>query len=141
MLFLLAVLTSSPITFVASVAHAGMLGLWATEGAESHVQIERCGEALCGKLAWLQEPNNERGEPKLDKFNSDDALKLRPILGLMIIRNFVADTDGNCCKGRIYNPEDGHTYRSNLTQVDDGILKVEGCFLIFCKGQIWTRVE
>ena len=111
-----------------SAAHAGMLGLWATEGAESHVQIERCEEALCGRLAWLQEPNNELGEPKLDKFNSDGALQSRPILGLMIIRNFVTDAEGTCCKGRIYNPEDGHTYRSSLTQVDEDTLKVEGCF-------------
>ena len=135
LLFLLAALASS------AAAHASMLGLWATEGAGSHVRIERCGEALCGTLAWLLEPNNELGEPKLDKFNSDDALQSRPILGLMIIRNFVTDADGNCCSGRIYNPEDGYTYRSSLTQTDDNTLKVKGCFLIFCKGQIWTRVE
>ncbi len=122
-------------------ARADMLGLWATTENKSHVRIERCGEALCGKLVWLEEPNDESGEPKRDKFNSDAALQTRPILGITFIRNLVADANGECCKGRIYNPEDGHTYRSNVTLVDDDTPKVEGCFLIFCKAPVWTQVE
>ncbi len=122
-------------------AHADMLGLWSTEENKSHVRIERCGETLCGTLAWLEEPNDDDGEPKRDKFNKDIALQSRPITGIRLIQNLIADGDGNCCKGRIYNPEDGNTYRSKLTLVDDDTLKVEGCFLIFCKGQVWQRVE
>lgn len=124
-----------------TAAYAEMRGLWATEGEDSHVRIERCGEALCGTLTWLEEPNDEHGKPKLDKFNSDAALQSRPILGIKLIRDMLVDADGRCCKGRIYNPEDGHSYRSSLSLVDNDTLKVEGCFLIFCDGQLWTRVE
>ncbi len=124
-----------------AAARADIRGLWATAENKSHVRIERCGETLCGRLAWLAEPDDESGGPKRDRFNSDPALQSRPIAGIRLIHDLVANSDGSCCKGRIYNPEDGHTYRSTLTLLNDNTLNVEGCFLIFCKGQVWRRVE
>ena len=139
---MLPVITLLLATLAAPAAvRADMLGLWATAENKSHVRIERCGDAMCGTLAWLEEPDDEYGEPKRDRFNSDPALQTRPITGIRLIQNLVADGDGGCCKGRIYNPEDGHTYRSTLRLLSDNTLSVEGCFLIFCKGQLWQRVE
>ena len=45
--------------------------------------------------------------------------------------------------GRIYNPEDGKTYKCKLTLQDDGTLKVRGYvgMSIFGKTQIWRRLR
>ena len=43
--------------------------------------------------------------------------------------------------GTIYNPKDGKTYSSTLTLTKPDELEVDGCVMIFCKTQVWTRVE
>ena len=44
-------------------------------------------------------------------------------------------------KGRIYNPEDGKSYKSSIRLDDDpNVLKVKGCIAFFCQSQYWTRV-
>ena len=45
--------------------------------------------------------------------------------------------------GRIYNPEDGKTYKCKLTLKDDNTLTVRGYvgLTIFGKTQYWTRVR
>jgi len=36
-----------------------LIGVWATEGATSHVKIDECGGKLCGAIVWLKEPLNK----------------------------------------------------------------------------------
>ncbi len=45
--------------------------------------------------------------------------------------------------GRIYNPEDGETYRSTMTLDGNGTLRVRGYVgaPIFGRSQTWTRVR
>ena len=40
------------------------IGVWATEGATSHVKIDKCGGKLCGALVWLKEPLNKEGKER-----------------------------------------------------------------------------
>lgn len=124
-----------------AAAAADATGLWATEAEKSHVRIAPCGEDLCGTIVWLKEPNDDEGRPKRDIFNEDESQRDRAIVGLRLLSGFTAADGASWSGGRIYNPEDGKTYASKLRLKDDGTLKVEGCVLIFCKSQIWTRVE
>ena len=127
---------------VSSTAHADPRGAWLTEGGKSRVVIEQCGHKLCGKIAWLKEPLDKDGTPKLDKNNEDETLRSRPITGLKMLHGFSDDGDGRWRGGRIYNPEDGYTYRSKMDLVDPNTLKVSGCVLfVLCKAQTWTRAE
>ena len=125
-----------------AVADSGALGVWATEEEKSHVEIYACGEQLCGRIVWLREPLNEAGTEKLDIFNEDESLRERPILGLEILTAFVAAGEGRWKKGRIYNPEDGATYKCKMELRDPDTLKVRGFvgISILGKTQIWTRV-
>ena len=122
------------------VAGADPKGTWLTDGGKSHVEIESCGDKLCGAIVWLKEPNNAKGSPKLDVNNEKESLRGRPILGLDLLTNFAAKGGGKWEGGKIYNPEDGKTYRSKLKLVDADTLEVSGCVLFFCKDQIWTRL-
>lgn len=126
---------------VITTASADPKGMWLTLGGKSHVEMELCGDKLCGTIVWLKDPNDEEGKAKVDVNNKNEALRSRPILGLKMLSNFVDKGAGKWEKGKIYNPEDGKTYNSKLELVDSNILKVSGCVLFFCKTQIWIRVE
>ncbi len=127
--------------FLAGVGSADPTGVWLTPNGDSHIEIRACGEKLCGRLAWFTEPRTADGTLKLDEKNKNAALRTRPLLGLVMMSGFTKTGDGEWTKGRIYNPEDGQTYRSKFELKDENTLNVSGCVLIFCKNQTWTRVK
>ena len=46
---------------------------------------------------------------------------------------------GNRWDGQIYNPENGKTYSGHIILLSPDVLRIEGCLLIFCGGENWTR--
>ena len=117
-------------------------GVWLTPGGNSHVEIAPCGDKLCGRIVWLKEPNNQKGQPLRDARNADEALRSRPILGLPVLTGFPQEpTDGVWEDGKIYSPKNGKTFRSEMEMNGRDTLKVSGCKWIRCKSQIWKRVK
>jgi uncharacterized protein (DUF2147 family) len=119
------------------------VGRWLTEGGTSHVEIYRCGEALCGRIAWLKEPIGKDGKPKRDSKNPDPARRAQTIEGLTFLWNFAAAAPGEWDGGRVYNPLDGETYRARMRMLPDGRLELRGYVLLplFGGSQRWERVK
>ena len=121
----------------------GPVGRWLTEGGKSQVEIARCGDRLCGRIVWLNEPLDEAGKPKTDKNNPAEAERSRPILGLQLLAGFIksAEAADRWEDGTIYNPEDGKVYKCSLTLQDANTLRVRGYVGVplFGKTQVWTR--
>ena len=115
-------------------------GYWATEKHESQIKITHCGgESICGSIFWMKEPNDAKGNPKLDRENEDEAKRKRPLLGLQLI-NMKRDEDH--WKGTIYNPQNGKIYDATLKLVSHNQVELEGCVAyVLCGGQKWTREE
>ncbi len=126
---------------LAGAANADPTGIWLTQEGESRIEILACGEKLCGRIVWLAEPRNADGTPKVDESNGNETLRTRPIIGLEMMSGFAEAGDGKWTRGRIYNPEDGRTYRSRFELKDPDTLSVSGCVLVFCRAQTWTRIE
>lgn len=136
-------------------AEPQVTGTWLTESGKGKVRIAPCvklagmsgvpAQQLCGAIVWLAEPLNDAGQPKTDGNNPDEALRQRPILGLPILTGFEpGDEAGVWDGGRIYNPEDGETYKSVINLKDDGAkLEVRGYvgLPMFGQSQVWTRSE
>lgn len=61
-------------------------------------------------------------------------------LGKPIVENMVSEDGINFSDGTIWDPESDRVYDSNMTLKGD-ILDVEGCVMIICSGQDWTRVK
>jgi len=127
---------------VPAFAANGVYGLWLTEDGKGTIQIADCGPGPmegtpCGTIATAAIPE---GEPTTDVNNDDPALRGEPIIGLTMLDGFEKSGD-KWKKGRIYNPEDGKSYKSSIRLDDDpNVLKVKGCIAFFCQSQYWTRV-
>jgi uncharacterized protein (DUF2147 family) len=121
------------------------IGVWATEGAKSHVKIADCGGGqLCGSIIWLEEPQDKGGKDKVDSENPDPAMRTRKILGLALLNGFAHDGASNVWTGgTIYNPNDGKTYSCKMTLQDPKTLRVRGYvgLSLLGKTQIWNRVQ
>ena len=126
-----------------AAAQSGISGRWLTEGGKSQVEIAPCGDQFCGRIVSLREPNDPQGRPKTDKNNPDAKQRARPVVGIAMLWNFRQTSSTTWEEGRIYNPEDGETYRCNLTLQADGSLRVRGYVGIPALGktQIWTRAK
>jgi uncharacterized protein (DUF2147 family) len=132
-----------------------ILGLWATDpeggGGEAHVVITKEDGKYLGRIVWLAEPiyppddpKGTPGEPKTDLNNPDPALRDNPVIGLLIVKDFVYKGDGQWYKGTIYDPDNGKTYKCKIKYGDsDKVLKVRGFIGLSLIGRttLWTRVE
>ena len=121
----------------AAPVRAPHLGQWLTEDGKSRVDVSDCGTAICAKIIWLREPNDEKGQPLRDGYNKSTQLRTRPILGLSLFETM--KPSGNGWEGRIYNPEEGEWYDVNVWLAGDK-LTIKGCVLFVCETHAWTRV-
>lgn len=110
------------------------VGDWLTENGEGRIRIQECGANLCGYIATVKDPNEK------DSKNPDPTLRNRPMLGLPILID-MKPTRANRWDGKIYNTRNGSTYTSHISLRNSGTLRVEGCLMMFCGGQNWTRAE
>ncbi len=126
-----------------------ILGVWDTEDNESKVEIFKCGDAYCAKIIEIEEklypegdPHGMAGQPKVDRLNPDETKRKDSIVGLQIMSTLkFKKKKKSWIGGKIYNPEDGKTYRCKLSLEDNKILKLRGYLGISLLGQTatWTR--
>jgi uncharacterized protein (DUF2147 family) len=116
-------------------------GTWLSADGGAKVKINSCGGGICANIVWLREPiDSGTGKPKTDKHNPNEARRSRPMLGLQVMSGMKPDGDKRWA-GTIYNADDGKTYRSKVTLLSPTQVKVEGCVLVFCQGETWTKSE
>jgi uncharacterized protein (DUF2147 family) len=137
------ILTAAP---AGAVDADSVIGFWNTQDHDALFEIYRCGSLYCGRISSLEEPNYPRtdklmpGRPKVDRHNPNPALRNRTLVGLPLIFGFHYEGD-NSWQGKIYNPENGETYRCNFSMTGEDRLKVRGYIGIPLLGrtQTWTR--
>lgn len=125
-----------------------ILGHWKTAEEKSRVEIFRCGERYCGRIASLKEPTypaddpqGMAGQPKVDRNNPDAALQVRPIVGLQLMEGFTYSGSNLWEGGTIYDPENGKSYQCKMTLTAPDRLEVRGFIGIslFGRTSLWTR--
>jgi uncharacterized protein (DUF2147 family) len=111
-------LLASPPAFAQDIG-----GIWLRESGASRVRFAKCGEALCGTLAWLKDAS---GPAKV---------------GQRIFYDMKPDGAGKW-KGSAFNPEDGKTYSGTMTLTGDR-LTTSGCVLVglICRSVNWAKAE
>jgi uncharacterized protein (DUF2147 family) len=90
---------------------------------------------MCGQITWLKNAGAK------DANNPDASLRNRPVMGMLMIRDFKSAGPGKWKDGKIYDPNSGKTYGSKMSANPDGTLKVEGCVAVVCQAQTWKRTS
>jgi len=125
-----------------------IIGIWHTTGDKSEVQIVKRGGRYYGQIVSLKEPNwpptakpGLAGTPKKDKNNPDPTLRGRLITGIEVMSDFLPDGKDHWDEGKIYDPENGKTYKSKMTLTGANRLEVRGYIGISLIGRtvVWTR--
>ena len=115
-------------TLLSIAAHAGaddILGIWRNPSGKGYVEIYKDNGRYYGKVVWLKKSHDERGQPYLDKKNPDKKSCNKPLLGLIMLRDFLFD-DGEWTGGKVYNPDDGKEYKSYIKLKDERTLFIRG---------------
>lgn len=120
-----------------------ILGIWQTGSGKGRIQITAYGEKYGGKLIWLKEPLDEKGNPKLDVKNPDEVKRKQLKLGLNNLLGFTYEGQGKYENGTIYDPENGKTYKCVMRLENDSTLKVRGYVGITMIGRTdtWKRIK
>ena len=115
----------------ASTQAGSPVGTWTTANGHGVVDIEQCGDALCGRIVGI---DRLAGDPM-----PTDVLG-RPQCGLTIITNQKAKVDGKWW-GQITDPRDGGTYQAMIWVDQGGDLNLRGFIGIPQLGatQIWHK--
>ncbi len=118
-------------------------GFWLTENGKAIIHLQSCGAQLCGRLAWMVQPYDEDGRPRLDAKNVDELKRIRRVCGLQLFGDFTQSGHGAWSDGWVYNPRDGATYSASIEAADVDVLQVRGYvgIKLLGKSQTWTRVE
>ena len=122
--------------------HSDLVGVWLDHTGRGAVEVSVCGEKqrLCGRIVWLQDPNDKNGQPFVDGNNPRRALRGQPICGLQIIGNLRHVGRGVWDYGWIYDPEKGERYDVELRRRGDR-LRVLGYagLKMLSETMYWTR--
>lgn len=110
-------------------------GVWRHPENGSHVEMSKCGDALCAKIVAVVD------DQKTDDKNPDVALRNRPVVGLPIMVD-AKKTGPASWSGNLYNRADGKTYAGTITVKSADALDLKGCVMsVLCKTLTWTRVK
>ncbi|MEI6950192.1 DUF2147 domain-containing protein [Paraflavisolibacter sp. H34] len=119
-----------------------IVGIWKNGTGKGHIQIYKQNSRYFGKIIWLKESSDGNGNLKTDRKNSDPGQRQKPLLGLVMLRDFAYE-DGEWTGGRIYNPSDGKSYKAYMKMENPNTLVVHGYigFSFIGKSDTWTRVK
>lgn len=115
---------------LAGVAQADpVLGTWKTQpddGSYAHIDMQKCGSAVCGKIART--------------FNGDGEYS-SPNIGKTLVIDMVPNGDGSYA-GKVWRPSNDKIYIGKM-DLSGNKLALRGCVAggLICSKQTWSRVN
>jgi len=115
-----------------ALAQDEIYGVWRNPKNSVHIDIQPCGEYLCGRVVWANANARE------------DAKKggTKELIGSQLLRNFQPGK-GGAWKGKVFVPDLNVTVSGTAELIDTNTLKARGCVFagLGCKSQNWKRVK
>ena len=121
----------------AACAQDEIKGVWLTQEGNSKIEIYQKGDVYYGKIVWLEQSIDRKGNPVTDRNNSNRLLRNRPLMSIDMLED-LAYKKGNWT-GRIYAPKRGETMDVVLSLADSNELKVLVTYMGLTREQQWTR--
>ena len=128
-------------------------GVWIDHTGRGAVEIMPCvpdaapgtpeAANLCGRIVWMKEPNDPKGQPIRDSLNKNAARRGQPICGLQIIGDVKPQPNGSWDKGWIYDPEQGSSFDLELQLRSPETLQVKGYMGVKFLSEtfVWRRAK
>lgn len=136
---------AAPDTALAQDEKADQLsGVWQPSDGRSYIKIDKIGNKFYGRIVWLKEPEDAKGNPRTDENNPDKSLRSTPLKGYRILKDFVYDdSEGIWKDGTIYDPKNGTTYDCKIELKDENVIEVRGYVgsAVFGRTDTWTRLK
>ncbi len=117
-----------------------ILGVWTNEDNKVHIEFTQYGNNYSAKLIWMAKPNDENGNSKKDKNNSDPKLRDRQLIGVPIIWNLKFQ-NSKWVNGAIYGPEKGIVADCSIVMPDANTLNIKATKGIFSNVKTWKRIK
>lgn len=128
-------------------------GIWIDHTGRGAIEIAPCiadaapgtpeAASLCGRIVWMKNPNDEKGQPLRDTLNKNAARRGQPICGLQIIGDVKPQPNGSWDKGWIYDPEQGSSFDLELRLRNPETLQVKGYMGVkfLSETYFWRRAK
>lgn len=120
-----------------------LVGVWSPSDGRSYLKIEKIGPKYFGRVVWLKEPNDENGNPRVDKNNPDESLRSTPLKGYRVLKDFIYNSEEDIWEdGTIYDPKNGTTYNCRIELIEENKIEVRGYVgaAVFGRTDVWTRL-
>lgn len=122
-----------------------VLGNWMSEKKDKIIEVYKSNDLYYGKIVWLKDSEEGKGEERLDIKNPNSNLKTKNIIGINYLISFSYYSDRKVWKeGNIYNFNTGNTYTGKIHINEYDELELTGYYGILWflgRTQIWSRVE
>ena len=117
------------------------LGYWLTSA--SIVHVKDCEQSLCATIEHIFVDEGVDPKSILDTNNKTKSLRNRPLVGINLLQGFEysQSSETHYKEGKIYDPGRGRVFKSNLQLLENGNLKVEGCFMRVCGHEEWQPLN
>src|SRR5262249_7964364 len=112
------------VVFSSQATADDVFGIWLHESGEARVRFAPCGDAVCGRIVWI-----ESGAPTSAHVGD------RTFFGMKQVRP-------DLWRGKTLYPEDGQVYNATM-QLKGEVLTTSGCAVggLICESVRWTRVQ
>ena len=118
--------------FLISDYEDSLKGYW--HGFGLIVQIKKCEDKICGLIEHMFVEDGDDPMLVLDENNKDKELRSRTLIGSNILYGIDKKPDSKrTFTGKIYNPEEGKSYKSKISILNNGNLEIKGCFAVVCR--------
>lgn len=110
----------------------------------SKVKIYKTGDTYEARIIWLEHPDDEAGNPRLDTLNPDPALRSGRADAIVLLRGLHYDAKKErWTGGTIYNPVDGNVYDAQAEFDSPHELRVRGYIgkPLFGRDLVWKKLE
>ncbi|MBR5850190.1 MAG: DUF2147 domain-containing protein [Alistipes sp.] len=113
------------------------------EGKESKIRFTKQEDGTYqGQIIWLLQPNNPDGSRKYDTKNPDPKLRQVPADQVVIVYGVRYNAEKQCWEGgKVYKPNNGKTYKVELSFSDAKTLRVKGSLGPVSLSRYWNKIE
>lgn len=126
-------LASALLLLLAGPGPSTVEGDWRNPKGSVIITISSCGDALCGRVRWA----SEKAMADARRGGTD------PLVGAELLSGFVP-VDATHFRGRIFVPDANKRSTAQLELLEPDRVRIRGCAVagqLFCRSQVWNRVE